>query len=289
MTTWTPADMPDLTGKTAIVTGANSGIGLPTALELARRGARVVVAARSAEKGEAAVARLRQAVPGAEISFGRLDLADLASIRTFAAGVDRVDLLINNAGIGMIGRAETKDGFELQFGTNHLGHFALTGLLFPLLVAGSGARVVTVSSDAHAVGKLDFDNLGLEHGYGRMSAYGRSKLANLLFTLELHRRAQRAGLDLLSVATHPGATATGIVKLGPLQWLLGVFLQKAEAGALPSLYAATSPAIRGGEFVGPKAKLLTPSETARSADVAARLWDVSTELTGVRFEEISHH
>ncbi|MER6948952.1 oxidoreductase [Nonomuraea sp. NPDC000554] len=289
MTTWTPADMPDLTGKTAIVTGANSGIGLPTALELARHGARVVVAARSAEKGEAAVARLRQAVPGAEISFGRLDLADLASVRTFAAGVDRVDLLINNAGIGMIGRAETKDGFELQFGTNHLGHFALTGLLLPLLVAVPGARVVTVSSDAHTIGKLDFDNLGLERGYGRMTAYGRSKLANLLFTLELHRRAQRAGLDLLSVATHPGATATGFVKLGPLQWLLGVFLQKAEAGALPSLYAATSPAIRGGEFVGPKAKLLTPSETARSAEVAARLWDVSTELTGVRFEEISHH
>jgi NAD(P)-dependent dehydrogenase (short-subunit alcohol dehydrogenase family) len=288
MRTWTPADMPDLSGKSAIVTGANSGIGLPTALELARHGARVLVTARSAAKGEATVARVKQAVPGADVSHGQLDLADLASVRSFAAGVDRVDLLVNNAGIGMIPRQQTRDGFEMQFGTNHLGHFALTGLLLPLLLARPGARVVTVSSDAHARGRIDFDDLGLERGYGRFSAYGRSKLANLLFTLELQRRAHKAQVGLLSAASHPGATATGIVKLGPLQPLMGVFLQSAEAGAVPSLYAATSPEIHGGEFVGPKARLLTPNESARSEELAARLWEVSTELTGVRFDEIAY-
>ncbi|MGW0803699.1 oxidoreductase [Nonomuraea sp. NPDC002799] len=288
MTSWTAADIPDLTGKTAIVTGAGSGIGLPTALELARHGARVVVAARDAGKGGAAVAEIQRAVPGARVEYGALDLADLASVRRFAQGVDKVDLLINNAGIGMIARQETKDGFEMQFGTNHLGHFALTGLLLPRLLASPGARVVTVSSDAHAVGRIDFDDLALSRGYGRMRAYGRSKLANLLFALELQRRAAKAGADLTSVATHPGATATRIVKLGPLQPLLGVFLQSAEAGARSSLYAATSPEIHGGEFVGPKLKILTPSETARSEALAARLWDVSSELTGVRFDEIAY-
>ncbi|SEH00615.1 NAD(P)-dependent dehydrogenase, short-chain alcohol dehydrogenase family [Nonomuraea solani] len=286
--TWTPASMPDLSGKTAIVTGANTGIGLPTALELARHGARVIVAARNPDKGATAVERILGAVPGAQAEYGRLDLADLASVRRFAEGVERVDLLINNAGIGMIPRQETKDGFEMQFGTNHLGHFALTGLLLPLLLAAPGARVVNVSSDAHTVGRIDFDDLGLERGYRKMAAYGRSKLANLLFTLELQRRAERAGAGLISVATHPGMTATNIIKIGPLQPLLGVFLKGPERGALSSLYAATSPGLRGGEFVGPTLKLLKPSATARSEEVARRLWDVSTELTGVRFDEIAH-
>ncbi|MER6577125.1 oxidoreductase [Nonomuraea sp. NPDC001023] len=220
MAPWTPTDIPDLTGTTAIVTGANSGIGLPTARELARHGARVVVAARSADKGEAAVAEIRRAVPGADVRYGALDLADQSSIRRFADTVDtvdKVDLLVNNAGIGLIPRQVTKDGWELQFATNHLGHFALTGLLLPRLLAAPHARVVTVSSDAHSMGRLDFDDLALERGYGRMSAYGRSKLANLLFTLELQRRADSAGVRLISVATHPGATATRFVKLGPLQ------------------------------------------------------------------------
>ncbi|WP_328816019.1 oxidoreductase [Nonomuraea cypriaca] len=284
---WTPDSIPDLTGRTAIVTGAGSGIGLPTALELARHGARVVVATRSADKGGAAVAEILRAVPGARVSYAALDLADLASVRRFAAGVDAVDLLINNAGVALVRRRETKDGFEAQFGTNHLGHFALTGLLLPLLLSSPGARVVTVSSDAHAMGRIDFGDLGMERGYGPMRAYGRSKLANLLFTLELQRRAERAGVGLTSVATHPGMTATNIVKLAPLQPLLGLFMKPATAGALPSLYAATSPAVRGGEFVGPGLKPLTPSETARSEEIARRLWDVSTELTGVRFEEFS--
>lgn len=288
MRSWTPALMPDLTGRTAIVTGANSGIGLTTALELARHGARVVATARSAAKGAEALARIREAVPGAQVEHRLLDLADLASVREFAAGVDEVDLLVNNAGIAMVGRGHTKDGFELHFGTNHLGHFALTGLLLPRLLSRPGARVVTVSSDAHARGRLDFDDLGLERGYSRGGAYGRSKLANLLFSLELQRRAQRAGADLVSVATHPGFTATNIVKLGPFQPLLRLFAHAPEAGAVSSLYAATSPDIRGGEFVGPKAAMLTPSADARSPELAARLWDVSTELTGVRFEQISY-
>ncbi|MEV4358451.1 oxidoreductase [Nonomuraea sp. NPDC049625] len=288
MTGWTPDSIPDLTGKTAIVTGANSGIGRPTALELARHGARVIVAARSPEKGEATVEDILRAVPGGEVEYGRLDLADLASVRRFAEGVDRLDLLVNNAGIGMIARQETKDGFEMQFGTNHLGHFALTGLLLPLLLAAPAARVVNVSSDAHAMGRIDFDNLGLERGYSRFGAYGRSKLANLLFTLELQRRAERAGTGLISVATHPGTTATNIVKLGLLQPLMGVFFKSAAAGAVPSLYAATSPDVRGGEFIGPKLKRLTPSDRARSEADARRLWDVSTELTGVRFDEIAY-
>ncbi|WP_188193866.1 oxidoreductase [Nonomuraea sp. SYSU D8015] len=286
--TWTPASIPDLTGKTAVVTGANSGIGLPTALELTRHGARVVVAARSPEKGRAAVAQIAGEVPGAQVEYGRLDLADLASVREFAAGVDTVDLLINNAGVLSGSRQETKDGFELQFGTNHLGHFALTGLLLPKLLARPGARVVTVSSDAHAAGRIDFDDLGLERKYSLFGAYGRSKLANLLFMYELKRRAEQAGADLVSVATHPGVTATNIVKLGPFQFLMGIFMKSASAGAVPSLYAATSPDIRGGEFIGPRLKRLTPSRTARSEEVARRLWEVSTELTGVRFEEIAY-
>ncbi|MEV0386103.1 oxidoreductase [Nonomuraea sp. NPDC050643] len=289
MTNWSPASMPDLTGRAAIVTGASGGIGLATALELARHGARVVVAARDAAKGGAAVELIRREVPGAHVAYGRLDLADLASVRRFAEDVDRVDLLINNAGIAMVSRQETKDGFELQFGTNHLGHFALTGLLLPLLLAAPGARVVNVSSDAYAAGRIDFDDLGMERGYGAMAAYGRSKLANLLFTLELQRRAQRAGADLIGVATHPGMTATGIVKLGPLQPLVRLVLKSPARGALSSLYAATSPALRGGEFVGPKLKLITPSSrSVRSEEVAERLWEVSAELTGVRFEALAH-
>ncbi|GAA4948265.1 NAD(P)-dependent dehydrogenase (short-subunit alcohol dehydrogenase family) [Nonomuraea thailandensis] len=288
MTRWTPAAMPDLTGRTAVVTGANSGIGLPTALELARHGARVIATARTPDKGAETVRRILREVPDAWVEPGLLDLADLASVRRFAAGVTEVDLLVNNAGIAMVARQLTRDGFELQLGTNHLGHFALTGLLLPLLAARPGARVVTVSSDAHAAGRFDFDDLGLERGYGRMSAYARSKLANLLFTLELQRRAGRAGVDLKSVAVHPGTTATNIVKVGPLQPLVRLLLKSAAAGAVPSLYAAVSPDVRGGEYFGPGAKLLRPSRAAHSEELAARLWEVSAELTGVRFEQLAH-
>ncbi|MEV0825471.1 oxidoreductase [Nonomuraea rubra] len=287
MATWTPASMPDLTGRAAVVTGANSGIGLPTALELARHGARVIAAARDPDKGAEAVRRILREVPGARVEPGLLDLADLASVRRFAAGVTEVDLLVNNAGIAMISRQRTADGFEMQLGTNHLGHFALTGLLLPLLAARPGARVVTVTSDAHTAGRIDFDDLGLERGYGRMAAYARSKLANLLFALELQRRADRAGVDLTSTAVHPGSTATNIVKLGPLQPLVRLLLKPPAAGAVPSLYAATAPGVRGGEYFGPRARPLRPSKAARSQELAARLWEVSVELTGVRFEEFA--
>ncbi|AQZ61007.1 short-chain dehydrogenase [[Actinomadura] parvosata subsp. kistnae] len=287
MATWTPSSMPDLTGKRAVVTGANSGIGLPTALELARHGAHVIVAARNPVKGEEAVRQILREVPGAQVELGVLDLADLGSVRRFAAGVDALDLLVNNAGIGLVPRQQTKDGFELQFGTNHLGHFALTGLLLPRLAERPGARVVTVSSDAHAAGRIDFDDLGLERGYGRMSAYARSKLANLLFALELQRRADRAGVDLKSTAVHPGTVATNFMRVGPLQPLVRLLLKSPATGAVPSLYAATSPDVRGGEYWGPGAKPMRASATARSEELAARLWEVSAELTGVHFEQLA--
>ncbi|HEX4812969.1 MAG TPA: oxidoreductase [Nonomuraea sp.] len=292
--TWTTGSMPDLSGRTAVVTGATGGIGYPTALELARRGARVVLAARSPEKGRDAVARIRHKAPGARVEYRRLDLADLASVREFAAGldaaadaaVDTVDLLINNAGVLLLSRQETRDGFEAHFGVNHLGHFALTGLLLPKLLARPGARVVTVSSNAHSSGRIDFDDLGQERTFKRSAAYGTSKLANLLFTLELHRRAARAGADLLPVATHPGVTATNIFDLGPFQFLLRLLLKPAGTGARPSLYAATSPDVRGGDFIGPRLRRLTPSATARSEEVARRLWEASAELTGVTYGEL---
>ncbi|MEU7986278.1 oxidoreductase [Streptosporangium canum] len=288
---WTPDDIPDLTGSTAVVTGANGGIGLPTAARLAGRGAQVIMTARDLARGEAAVKAVRAETPGARIELRALDLADLGSVRGFAAGFDGpIDILVNNAGIGMIPRRTTADGFEMQFGTNHLGHFALTGLLLPHLLARPGARVVTVSSDAHSLGRIDFDDLGFERGYGRFSAYGRSKLANLLFTLELQRRA---GGRLLSVATHPGATATGIMKLGvltrPANALMRLALQSPDRGAVPSLYAATSPEVTGGQFIGPGPKALTPSPKALDETVARRLWETSEELTGVRFETITQH
>ncbi|GAA3068778.1 oxidoreductase [Streptosporangium carneum] len=286
---WTLDDIPDLTGFTALVTGANSGIGLPTALHLARRGARVVMTAREQTRGQGALDAIRTAVPGGEVELRLLDLADLGSVRAFADGFDEpLDLLVNNAGIGMISRQTTADGFEMQFGTNHLGHFALTGLLLPHLLARPGARVVTVSSDAHSLGRIDFDNLGLERGYGRVSAYSRSKLANLLFTLELQRRARGR---LLGLATHPGATATGIMGKGwvarPVGALMRLLLQPAEKGAIPSLYAATSPHATGGLFVGPGPKALTPSARARDESLARRLWETSEDLTGVRFKVIT--
>ncbi|MER5324304.1 oxidoreductase [Streptosporangium roseum] len=288
---WTPDDIPDLTGSTAVVTGANGGIGLATASRLAGRGARVIVTARDLARGEAAVKAVRAETPGARIELRALDLADLGSVRGFAAAFDEpIDILVNNAGIGMIPRRTTADGFEMQFGTNHLGHFALTGLLLPHLLARPGARVVTVSSDAHSLGRIDFDDLGLERRYGRFSAYGRSKLANLLFTLELQRWA---GDRLLSVATHPGATATGIMKLGvltrPANALMRLVLQSPDRGAAPSLYAATSPEVTGGRFIGPGPKTLTPSPKALDETVARRLWETSEELTGVRFETITQH
>ncbi|NGO70466.1 SDR family NAD(P)-dependent oxidoreductase [Streptomyces sp. SB3404] len=280
--------LPDLSGRTALVTGANSGIGLPTARELARYGARVLLACRGAAKGEAAVAHIRERVPGAEVETVQLDLADLASVRALGEELpdrlDGLDLLVNNAGVGMIPRRTTADGFEMQFGTNHLGHFALTGLLLPLLLRRPGARVVTVSSDNHAKGSLDFDDLGAERSYSRNGQYARSKLANLLFTRELQRRADAVGAKLLSVAADPGTTATNI-GTAP-RWvtaLMGLFLQSPDKGAAPSLHAATAADVTGGGCYGPGPKLVTPAENARDEQSAVRLWEISEGLTEVRF------
>src|SRR5271167_2998976 len=219
MARWTTDDIPPLAGRIAVVTGANSGLGFETALALARAGARVVLACRDEAKGGDALDRIRQAVPAADVRLDRLDLADLASVREFAAdfsaGHGGLDLLLNNAGVMAIPRRETADGFEMQFGTNHLGHFALTGLLLDRLLARPGARVVTVSSTAAMIGRIRFDDLQGSRRYGKWTAYGQAKLANQLFALELDRRATDCGVDLVSVAAHPGYAATNLQAVGP--------------------------------------------------------------------------
>jgi NAD(P)-dependent dehydrogenase (short-subunit alcohol dehydrogenase family) len=303
---WTAADLPDLSGVRAVVTGANSGLGFHTALELARRGAGVVLAVRDEARGADAVEQVLRQVPGARLEVRVLDLADLASVRAFAAGRggEGLDLLVNNAGVMAIPRRTTADGFEMQLGTNHLGHFALTGLLLPALLGGTllggPARVVTVSSMLHRRGRLDRDDLMGERGYSPWVAYGQSKLANLLFMRELQRRVDAAGVPLLSLAAHPGYAATNLQLAGPqmrgsrareLFSRLGNVLlaQPAAKGAWPTLRAATDPGARGGEYYGPGGfseqrghpVLVGMSARAMDVDDAAWLWDRSAELTGV--------
>jgi NAD(P)-dependent dehydrogenase (short-subunit alcohol dehydrogenase family) len=302
---WTTAEIPDQHGRIAIVTGANSGLGLATARELARAGARVVLAARSPGRGDAAAASIVAAVPGATVDPAVLDLADLESVRGFAAGApDRVDLLINNAGVMAAPRRVTRDGFESQFATNHLGHFALTGLLLGHLLAAPAPRVVTVSSLMHRGGKIDFDDLQGEHSYSRWGAYQQSKLANLMFCFELQRRATEAGSTLLSLAAHPGYAATNLQAAGTdrfyERWFMAIgnrlFAQSADMGALPTLYAATFPDLPGGTFVGPGGrgeqrgypKVVTAAGKAYDEQAWRRLWDLSETLTGVHYEFESH-
>lgn len=307
-TGWTGADIPDLSGRTAIVTGANSGLGFVTAAALAAHGASVTLAARDPARGEAAAERLRSTVPDAAVQVRALDLASLASVRTFAktwaeqnpAGLD---LLVNNAGVMNIPQRFTADGFEMQLGTNHLGHFALTGLLLPALLARPDPRVVTVSSLVHRRGMMKFDDLMGEARYRPWAAYGQSKLANLLFTSELQRLANACGRMLLSAAAHPGYADTNLQGVGAdmrgsaferkLTALANRLLaQPAEMGALPSLYAATAPGLTGDSFVGPDGRgqqrghprLVARSARARNATDARRLWQVSESLTGVRFD-----
>ncbi len=307
MSSWTAADIPDLTGKLALVTGANSGLGLETTRALAGKGARVIMACRSANKAEAARAQLiADGVPAELLELRSLDLSSLASVREFSEAVlaehERLDLLINNAGVMALPYAKTADGFEMQIGTNHLGHFALTGLLIDRLLATAGARVVTVSSLAHKLGKIRFDDLSWERGYRRWPAYGQSKLANLLFSFDLQRRLEAAGAGLLSLASHPGYAATNLQLVGPQLRGSGFFerfygaanatvAQDAAAGALPSLYAATAPDVGGGEYFGPAGPMqlwggptrVEAMAKARDPDAARRLWALSTELTGVEF------
>jgi NAD(P)-dependent dehydrogenase (short-subunit alcohol dehydrogenase family) len=289
MTTWN-TDIPDVTGRSVVVTGANSGIGRAAARALAGAGARVVLAVRDTEKGKAAAATMSGAT-----EVRRLDLADLTSIRAFAAGWDGdLDLLINNAGVMVPPLTRTADGFELQFGTNHLGHFALTNLLLGHVTG----RVVTVSSTGHRFGEIDFDDLNWERRpYKAARAYGQSKLANLLFTSELQRRLSGAGSTVLATAAHPGYAATNLQFKSGRRVLdivshVGnrLLAQSEDAGALPTLYAATAD-IPGDSFAGPGGfmeqrgapKLVGRTDAAKDADVARRLWDVSEELTGVRF------
>jgi NAD(P)-dependent dehydrogenase (short-subunit alcohol dehydrogenase family) len=298
---WTAKDIPDQSRRLAVVTGANSGLGLVTARELARAGAAVVLAARNTAKGEQAAASINEAVPGADVRVQELDLADLGSVRSFAETLDsdRLDLLINNAGLMAPPRRLTKDGFESQFGTNHLGHFALTGLLMPRLLAASEPRVVTVSSTAHRAGQIDFDDLQRERKYNNWRAYGQSKLANLMFCFELQRRATEAGTSLRSMAAHPGYARTNLQFAAPTtrdKAVMAVtnllFAQSAEMGALPTLYAATFPDLPGGTFVGPGGlmeqrghpKVVTAAGKAYDEDTWRRLWEISEELTGVHYQ-----
>jgi NAD(P)-dependent dehydrogenase (short-subunit alcohol dehydrogenase family) len=297
---WTAADVPEQRGKTAIVTGANSGLGASIARELARAGATVIMAVRNREKGERAASEVRAQVPEAALELRELDLSDLASVRAFAEHHQGpLHLLVNNAGIMAPPRRETKDGFESQFGTNHLGHFALTGLLLPRLLEAPEARVVTQSSGAHHIGRINFDNLQGERRYINWLAYGQSKLANLMFALELQRRASAAGRELRSMAAHPGYARTNLQFASPAWYeqlvmritnpLLG---QSADMGALPTLYAATVPDVPGGAFVGPDGfmeqrgypKLVKGAGRAYDEDTARRLWEVSEELTGVSYD-----
>ncbi|MGO9909203.1 MAG: oxidoreductase [Solirubrobacteraceae bacterium] len=308
---WTAADIPDQSGRVAIVTGANSGLGLATARELARAGAQVVIASRSAAKGDQAAASIRGSVPDAALEVAPLDLADLSSVRAFAEGYvgagSQLDLLINNAGIMAAPRQLTKDGFESQFGTNHLGHFALTGLLLPVLLKAPAPRVVTVSSALHRRGTMRFDDLQGERKYDRWGAYGQSKLANLMFCFELQRRATeaegraggRAGAPFLSLAAHPGYASTNLQFAATdrsyekvFGWIGNRLLaQSADMGALPTLYAATVPDLPGGTFVGPGGraeqrgypKVVTAARKAYEEQDWRRLWEVSEQLTGVRY------
>jgi len=300
---WSTSDIPDLTGQRALVTGATSGLGYETVLELLKHGAEVIIAARNPEKSLQAAAKLAAASGRAEgPEILDLDLADLTSVKTAAEQFkhDRLDLLVNNAGVMATPFRQTADGFELQVGTNHLGHFALTARLLPKLLQAEHPRVVTVSSFMHktvrTIGQSDFR---AENGYAKWGAYGKSKLANLLFMLELDRRAQAAGSPLLSLASHPGYARTHLQTAGPQLGgknlearIMGLgtklVAQSAAAGAWPSLYAATMPGARSGSYYGPsffeyrgKPKLVQPTKTARDAELAQRLWAWSVEATGV--------
>ena len=301
---WTSADIPDLTGRSAVVTGANSGLGLEASRELARRGAAVVLACRDLAKGRRALEEVRATASGPPPRLAQLDLADLASVAAFAAATDEahpagLDLLIDNAGIMAAPRRLTSDGFESQLGTNHLGHFALAGRLLPALLRSRAPRVVTVSSVAHRMGRIDFDDLQGTRRYRRWRAYGQSKLANLLFALELDRRARAAGSALVSVAAHPGYAATKLQTSSPpahealaMRLLNPLVAQSAAMGALPVLFAATVEDLPGSTYIGPDGpgevrghpRPVGASRRARDPEVARRLWEVSERLTGVGFD-----
>lgn len=293
---WTADDIGDLTGRTAVVTGANAGLGLEVAAQLAGHGARVVMACRNLAKAEVAADLIRSRAEAAVLEVRPLDLASLESVRTFAAGlVDDgapVDLLINNAGLMAVDHERTAEGFEMQLGVNHLGHFALTAALLPLMVRTPGSRVATMASMGHRAGRMHFDDLMFEKRYHRWPPYFQSKLANLLFTAELQRRLESTGAQTIALAAHPGGSHTDLGSEGSgITNVVGsAFMwmgQEPDKGALPMLRAATDPAAKGGQFYGPhllvmgRPVLETPSRRARNAGDARRLWAVSEELTGI--------
>jgi NAD(P)-dependent dehydrogenase (short-subunit alcohol dehydrogenase family) len=299
---WTTGDIPDQSGRVAVVTGANTGLGYHTAVALAEAGAHVVLAVRNLEKGNLALARIVAAHPNADVTLQELDLGSLASVRAAAAALrhayPRIDLLINNAGVMWTPKQVTADGFEMQFGTNHLGHFALTGLLLDSLLSVRGSRVVTVSSMGHRIrAAIHFDDLQWEHSYDRYAAYGQSKLANLLFTYALQRRLAGQHANTIAVAAHPGSSSTELGRsaprlIKPLWALADTFLfQNAAMGALPTLRAATDPEVEGGQYFGPDGlgeqrghpKLVSSSAQSHDQDLQHRLWTVSEELTGVTY------
>ena len=309
MTGWSTADIPRLDGRTAVITGATGGLGYQTALELARAGATVVLTGRNGAKGQDALARIRGELPDAAIIYETLDLASIASVADFAgrfaATHTSLDLLINNAAVmALPTRQVTVDEFEMQFGTNYLGHYALTALLLPQLRRGRNARVVNLSSLAHRSGAINFDDLQARRSYKPWRAYCQSKLAMLMFALELQRRSAINGWGIMSNAAHPGYARTELIPNGPgtesLSWRFGRYLHplmshSAAAGALPTLFAATSPAAEGGGYYGPNGfyELKGPPAPARimpqarDAAVAERLWDISAALTGVPFTQVA--
>jgi NAD(P)-dependent dehydrogenase (short-subunit alcohol dehydrogenase family) len=300
MANWTTADIPDQTGRTAVITGANTGLGYETAAALAAKGAQVVLAVRNLDKGKEAADHITHRNPGANVSLQELDLTSLDSVRAAAeqlkSNYDAIDLLINNAGVMMTPKSTTKDGFELQFGTNHLGHFALTGLLLDRVLAAQGSRIVTISSQGHRFARtgIRFDDLQWERSYSRVGAYGQSKLANLMFTYELQRRL--IGTNTIAAAAHPGGSNTELARNLPvavrgLATVLAPLMQGPEMGALPTLRAATDPGVLGGQYFGPDGfgeqrgypKVVASSQASHDTAAQRRLWAVSAELTGVTF------
>jgi NAD(P)-dependent dehydrogenase (short-subunit alcohol dehydrogenase family) len=306
MTSWSIADIPSQSDKLAVVTGSTGGLGFETALVLAQSGAEVLLTGRNDAKGRDAVAKIRSRMPGAKVSYETLDLASLASVsdfaKRFAAGHSSLDLLINNAGVmALPTRQTTADGFEMQFGTNYLGHYALTAQLLPLLRRGHEPRVVSLSSIAHRTGFLHFNDLQGERLYSPWKAYNQSKLAMLMFALELQRRSDAGGWNLISTAAHPGWARTDLITNGPgsglfsfaSQFVAPLLSHSAESGALPTLFAATSQQAKGGGYYGPNglselkgspapARI---SLQAKDAAAAARLWDISGQLTRVSFDQ----
>ena len=302
---WNVESMPELTGKIIVVTGGNSGLGYESVKAFASKGAEVILASRSTEKGEEARAEILKAVPEGKIKVMQLDLGDLESVRNFASAFKKshkkLDVLLNNAGIMMTPYFTTKDGFEGQLGTNHLGHFALTGLLLDTMLKTKGARVVNVSSGAHKRGEVDFNNLQFENGrdYSPMKAYGRSKLSNLLFTYELQRKLEAAKKDTIAAAAHPGVAMTNLARHMEGRFLFKILTplfkrmaQDQAMGALPQIRACVDPEVKGSEYYGPDGKreykgypVVVPSnEASHNLGDAARLWEESEKLTGVRFE-----